>query len=244
MTLLPVLLITLMASALRAICGIGGGEVIKPVLDATGVVGISTGSFLSGCTVLCMSAYSVTKNLRAKTVPVRLKLCVPIALGAAAGGILGKSLFQLILRQSAEPTAVGRVQTVCLLLLTFGTLLYTVNKERIQTRSHSGALFCAAIGLLLGVFSSFLGIGGGPFNLVFLSFFFSMETKEAAQTSLFIILLSQITSLCSTILTCSVPDFDGQMLLGMALLGILGGILGRKVNKKSLPKQWIASFRE
>lgn len=230
MTLIVVFLVTLLASALGAICGIGGGVVIKPVLDATGIVGVSTGSFLSGCTVLCMTAYSVTKNLRTKTVPVRLKLCIPIALGAAAGGILGKSLFQLILRQSAEPATVGKVQTLCLLLLTFGTLLYTLNKERIKTRSHSGAVFCAAIGLLLGVFSSFLGIGGGPFNLVFLSFFFSMETKEAAQTSLFIILLSQITSLCSTVLTSSVPAFDGRMLLGMAFLGILGGILGRRVN--------------
>ena len=232
MTLLLVFLVTLIASVLGAICGIGGGVVIKPVLDATGIVGVSTGSFLSGCTVLCMTAYSVTKNLRAKTVPVRLKLCVPIAFGVAVGGIAGKSLFQFILRQSAVPAAVGRVQTVCLFVLTFGTLLYTLNKEKIRTQTHSGAFFCAAIGLLLGVFSSFLGIGGGPFNLVFLSFFFSMETKEAAQTSLFIILLSQITSLCSSILTGSVPTFDPRMLLGMAALGILGGIIGRKVNSK------------
>lgn len=232
MTLIVVFLVTLLASVLGAICGIGGGVVIKPVLDATGIVSVSTGSFLSGCTVLCMTAYSVTKNLRAKTVPVRLVLCVPIALGAAVGGILGKILFQLILRQNAAPSTVGRVQSLCLLLLTFGTLVYTLNKEKIKTQNHSGALFCAAIGLLLGVFSSFLGIGGGPFNLVFLSFFFSMETKEAAQTSLFIILLSQITSLGSTILTGSVPVFDPRMLIGMALLGILGGILGRKVNSK------------
>lgn len=230
MTLILILLLTLAASTLGAICGIGGGVVIKPVLDAAEIVSVSTGSFLSGFTVLCMTAYSVTKNLRAKTVPVRFALCLPIALGAAAGGILGKSLFQLILRNSAEPATVGRVQTVCLLLLTFGTLVYALNKEKIKTQTHSHALFCAGIGLLLGVFSSFLGIGGGPFNLVFLSFFFSMETKEAAQTSLFIILLSQITSLSSTILTKSVPPFDKWMLAGMALLGILGGILGRRIN--------------
>ncbi|MEI3183290.1 MAG: sulfite exporter TauE/SafE family protein [Lachnospiraceae bacterium] len=38
--------------------------------------------------------------------------------------------------------------------------------------------------------SSFLGIGGGPINLVVLLYFFSMDTKAAAQNSLYIILFS------------------------------------------------------
>ena len=55
--------------------------------------------------------------------------------------------------------------------------------------------------------SSFLGIGGGPINLVVLFYFFSMETKTAAQNSLYIILFSQITSLLTTLITHSVPEF-------------------------------------
>lgn len=236
MTLFVILLITLAASTLGAICGIGGGVVIKPVLDATGMVDVSAGSFLSGCTVLCMTAYSVAKNLRDRTVPIQLKLCVPIAAGAAIGGVFGKALFQEILRFSAAPSTVGIIQSVCLFLLTLGTFLYTLNKDRIRTQQHSHAAFCFGIGLLLAIFSSFLGIGGGPFNLVFLSFFFSMGTKEAAQASLFIILLSQVTSLCSTVLSNQVPVFDLRMLAGMAFLGILGGILGRRIQVEIPPK--------
>ena len=87
-------------------------------------------------------------------------------------------------------------------------------------------LVCGAIGLVLGVMSSFLGIGGGPINLVVL--FFSMDTKTAAENSLYIILFSQIASL----LTRTVPEFSLGMLLLMAAGGICGGICGRSVNKK------------
>ena len=55
------LLICLAASALGAICGIGGGVIIKPVLDSLGIYSVSTVNFLSGCTVLSMSGYTVLK---------------------------------------------------------------------------------------------------------------------------------------------------------------------------------------
>ena len=71
--------------------------------------------------------------------------------------------------------------------------------------------------------SSFLGIGGGPINLVVLFYFFSMETKTAAQNSLYIILFSQITSLLTTLITHSVPEFT----LPALVLMIAGGIGGR-----------------
>ena len=50
------------ASIVGAICGIGGGVIIKPVLDAFGVLSVSTISFLSGCTVLAMTCYSVIRG--------------------------------------------------------------------------------------------------------------------------------------------------------------------------------------
>ena len=80
--------------------------------------------------------------------------------------------------------------------------------------------------------SSFLGIGGGPINLVVLYFFFSMDTKTAAANSLYIILFSQLCSLLTTLLTNSVPDFRWTVLVLMAAGGLGGGILGRKLNRK------------
>ena len=49
-------LVSFLASTAGAICGIGGGVIIKPVLDLFQMASVSTISFLSGCTVLSMSS--------------------------------------------------------------------------------------------------------------------------------------------------------------------------------------------
>ena len=126
---------------------------------------------------------------------------------------------------------VGGVQAVALGIITLGTLLYTLNKSRIKTRTTSNKLVCLVIGLLLGIMSSFLGIGGGPINLVVLGYFFSMDTKTAAANSLYIILFSQMASLIATLIS-GVPEFRILALILMVAGGIGGGIVGRKLNKK------------
>ncbi|MBQ2105458.1 MAG: sulfite exporter TauE/SafE family protein, partial [Lachnospiraceae bacterium] len=59
MVFVLVFAICFLASVIGAICGIGGGVIIKPALDAFGIMDVSTISFLSGCTVLSMTTYSV-----------------------------------------------------------------------------------------------------------------------------------------------------------------------------------------
>lgn len=232
MTMLVYLAVSFLASIAGAICGIGGGVVIKPVLDLVGVAGVSTVSFLSGCTVLAMSGYSVGKNIAARDNRVNFAIGTPLAVGGAVGGVVGKQLFTFIKESSGSPATVGKVQSVCLAAITLGTLVYTLYKGRIRTRRVNSKAFCVVIGLALGVMSSFLGIGGGPINLVVLFFFFSMETKTAAQNSLYIILFSQITSLITTLVTGTVPDFDFTALVLMVAGGIGGGMLGHTFDKK------------
>lgn len=220
------------ASIVGAICGIGGGVIIKPVLDAVGVMDVSAISFLSGCTVLSMTAYSVAKSKISGEKTVDLQIGIPLALGAAAGGVFGKWLFTLVKSMSEEPDRVGAIQAFCLMLVTVGTLVYTLNKHRIHTYRIESASVCVAIGIFLGILSSFLGIGGGPINLVVLYFFFSMATKAAAEYSLYIIFFSQLASLFSTIVTGTLPEFSAGILLLMAAGGIAGGICGRALNKR------------
>lgn len=232
MELLFILVIAFGASIVGAICGIGGGVIIKPVLDAFGIAGVAEISFLSGCTVLSMSCYSVLKSLRAKESLVSFRTGTPLAIGAASGGILGKSLFSLLRSMAAQPDRVGGYQAVCLAVVTAATLVYTLNKDKIKTHHVTNPVVCVLVGLVLGILSSFLGIGGGPINLVVLYYFFSMHTKEAAQNSLYLILISQATSLLSTLVTNSVPSFHLSWLVVMVCGGIAGGMAGRIINKK------------
>lgn len=226
------LIVSFLASIVGAICGIGGGVVIKPVLDMLQMGGASTINFLSGCTVLSMSLYSVGKSMLHKENAVDMATGTPLALGAAVGGVLGKELFSTVKALFANPEMVSGVQAVSLGIITLGTLLYTICKSRIRTHKTSNKAACVGIGLALGVMSSFLGIGGGPINLVVLGYCFGMDTKTAAANSLYIILFSQLASLLATLVTASVPEFRPLALVLMVAGGIGGGIVGRSLNKR------------
>lgn len=224
--------VSLLASVAGAICGIGGGVVIKPVLDMLHLETVTTISFLSGCTVLSMSCYSVGRSMLAGERRVSMATGTPLAIGAAVGGLLGKQLFSTIKAMFSDQNMVGSVQALCLALITAGTLIYTINKGRIRTRKVDRPWVCVLIGLVLGVLSSFLGIGGGPINLVVLYYFFSMDTKTAAANSLYVILFSQLASLIFTLLTRTVPTFRWPILLLMVAGGIGGGVIGRALNRR------------
>ena len=224
-------IVAFLSSIVGAICGIGGGVVIKPVLDMLQLGEVSTINFLSGCTVLSMSLYSVSKAMISRDSKVDTVTGTPLAIGAAVGGVVGKTMFSSVKAMFANPAMVGGVQAVTLGLITVGTLLYTINKSKITTRRISGMVPCVLVGLVLGIMSSFLGIGGGPINLVVLGYLFSMDSKTAAANSLYIILFSQLASLISTLLS-GLPAFQPLVLAVMVVGGIGGGIAGRSLNKK------------
>ncbi len=221
-----------MASAIGTVCGIGGGVLIKPVLDAFHVMDVATVSFLSGCTVLAMAFYSVSKSAVEKESRVDRRIGFPLAVGAAAGGLMGKWLFSHVSSFFSSADKVGAVQAVCLLIVTMGTLVYTIYKKHIATNHIKNPAACCLIVLGLGVLSSILGIVGGPVNLIVLSFFFSMTAKAAAENSLYVIFYSQAASLLSSVVAGSIPEFEISMLMLMAAGGIAGGINGRFWHKK------------
>ncbi len=225
-------LVCFLASVIGAICGIGGGTIIKPVLDAFGVMDAAQISFLSGCTVLSMSTYSVLKNKVKGESHVQKSTGFPLAMGAAVGGVVGKLLFSYVKSVSPDINKVGQIQAFCLLIVTLGTLVYTLFKSKVKTLNIEKAAFCLLIGLILGLLSAFLGIGGGPINLVVLFFFFSMSTKTAAENSLYIIFFSQLASLGLSMISGEAFRAELPVLLLMIVGGIGGGIVGRALNKR------------
>ncbi|MFB0919979.1 MAG: TSUP family transporter, partial [Oscillospiraceae bacterium] len=104
------LLVSFLASVVGAICGIGGGVIVKPILDSLSIASVATISFMSGCMVLSMSSYSVVKALAAKESLVDFKTGTPLAVGAAIGGVLGKDLFGLLQSAAVQPERVGGYQ--------------------------------------------------------------------------------------------------------------------------------------
>ena len=220
------------ACIIGKICGVGGGVIIKPVLDAFGILSVGTINFLSGCTVLGMTCWSVGKATLNRESAIDFRLSTPLAIGAALGGVLGKQAYAAVAAQFADANTAGGVQACLLFAATFATLLYTIYKDQIAKRQVSNQLACVVIGLALGMLGAFLGIGGGPFNMAVLYYFFSMTTKIAAQNSLYIILFSQATGILQTVLTGRAPEFSAGVLIGMVVFGVIGSEVGGRINKR------------
>lgn len=224
-------LISLAATTMGAVSGIGGGVIIKPVLDAFGLLSVSTISFLSGCTVLSMSIVSLLKS-RGSGVKLEVRKSTFLAIGAAVGGVLGKYLFDLMKGHFSGDAVVGATQSALLIAMTVFVFFYVRRKENIRTKHIENSIVCLLIGLGLGMLSAFLGIGGGPINIAVLSYLFSMDAKTSARNSIYIILFSQITSLIRTFAAGAVPEFDPIMLALMIFGGVAGGFIGSAVSRK------------
>lgn len=223
--------VCLCASTIGGICGIGGGVIIKPVLDALGLMSVSAISFLSGISAMMMAAISVFWQRKLHLVEVRTGSL--LAVGSIVGGIAGYSLFQAIRAAAQQDALVGMVQAILLGLVTLLTLVYSAFlRSRLRSYEVKAPAACIAIGYLMGLLSSFLGIGGGPINLAILYFAFSMTTKKAAANSLYIILCSQLANLVTYLVRGTVPAFPWPYLLIMAAAGFLGGMLGTRINRR------------
>ncbi|MFZ2538763.1 MAG: sulfite exporter TauE/SafE family protein [Oscillospiraceae bacterium] len=223
-------LISLLSSTIGSISGIGGGVIIKPVLDATNTLPVATISFLSGCTVLTMSIVSLLRQ-RNSGVKLDAKRTTPLAIGGAIGGIIGKCIFDFT-KSILSENILGGTQAAMLFIMTFGVLLFVLYKHKLKMLNINSILVAFTVGFALGLISAFLGIGGGPMNIAVLYFFFSMSPKSAALNSIYVIMFSQITSLFSSILTGSIPQFSCTVLLFMMAGGVLGALIGSAISKK------------
>jgi uncharacterized membrane protein YfcA len=228
--MLPIILfiICLAATSIGAIVGASGGIIIKPVLDMFQLMPSEVVSFYSGCTVLCMSLSSLYCT-RHSGVELEVKTSTPLAIGAVLGGLVGRQLLEMVSKSGSS--TLGGIQAVCLVVITTGILLYVIYKHRLRSLHVQNRWVCLGIGICLGIIPAFLGIGGGPVNVAVLYFFFSMEAKQAARNSIYIIVFSQIANITSAFLKGTVPEISWLPLFSMAVGGVSGALAGAAVSR-------------
>ena len=231
----------LVPSILGAISGIGGGIIIKPVLDAFSAFTPEEINFLSGSTVLAMSTVSLIQSRR-KKMKMDDRRGIFLALGAAAGGTSGKFLFTAAVINAPGRT-VTMIQSGILVFLCTAVFIYMLKKDLIKTFNIKNAAFCFFLGAGMGIISAFLGIGGGPINIMIISCFLGMDSKITGLYSIYVICLSQLASLISSAATGKIPEFSAMILAVMIIGGITGGFIGSGIRADMKIKQIDVFFR-
>lgn len=221
-------IIILFATTLGAFVGLGGGVIIKPLLDLVGHDTVQAVSFISSVSVFAMSISATIKHIRSKT-----KFEVPtilfISLGAAVGGYAGNHLFELLLIFFGNEKIKGIQGLILGILLVIVLFYLNGNHKSFHVKNRVAILLT---GLILGGIASFLGIGGGPINVAFFVLFFSFTIKEAAVYSVATIFFSQFIKLATIYSNNQFAPFDLTILLYLVPIAILGGIVGAFLNKK------------
>jgi len=151
--------ITFIATVIGAISGIGGGVLIKPVMDALVDYPVATISFLSGNTVLAMTAVSLLRS-RKDSIKVDSVVGTPLAIGGAFGGVFGKLIFSAIQQAYQNDALLGLVQNILMVLLTVTVFFYVLNKSKIKTLSVRNKVLALAAGLVFRAFFLFSGNRG------------------------------------------------------------------------------------
>ena len=216
-----------------AYVGLGGGVIIKPLLDLIGKDPINIVNFYSACAVFSMSISSTIKHIKSKT-KIDFKLIVSLSVGAVIGGILGSRLFDYLLTLF-DNNKLKSLQGLILGILLVVSVVY-INLKNAKSFKVKNPICIILVGLALGFIASFLGVGGGPINVAFLALFFSMTVKEAAVYSVGTIFFSQLSKLITLGVTHTIPEFDIVTLIVAIICAVVGGLLGAKMNKKGNEK--------
>ena len=239
-------LVILFATCAGATCGMGGGVIIKPVLDALSPMSTFQINFVSSMCVLAMALSSLVKHIFQKK-SSHIPTAAAAASGAFAGGVAGEFIFEAV--EKAASKILGEnadallkiIQNSVLALLLAGVLIYMLVRkskgEYLPSPAMTIKTFAACC--VLGVISTFLGIGGGPINVCVLCLVLRTDTKEVTFYSLLTVMFAQVAKLFKLAVTGGftsnvILDVNLQWwaLLIMIFTAVAGGLLGAVLNKR------------
>ncbi|MEG1131986.1 MAG: sulfite exporter TauE/SafE family protein [Romboutsia sp.] len=234
-------LVAIISTIIGSSVGIGGGVIIKPALDALSSYSLPTVNLLSSSTIFVMSIVTVFYQLKKKD-KINPKNTIVVAIGSIIGGIVGQKIMNLLVSTGINMSIINNLQSIMLILILLIVFVYMKNKEKIKTYNINNILIIGFLGLVLGSISAFLGIGGGPLNVAAFTILFSMSANEAARNSIIVIFFSQGAKILSIAATTGFSSYNLEMLPIMLVGGIMGGILGYRLNKSVSEKNIIKIF--
>ncbi len=211
--------------------GIGGGTILVPILllmgfDMKAAIGIS---------VIQMAFSSIFGSyLNFKKGTLDLKMVTVIGFG----GFLGALLSSLVIASVDAKT----LEIVFLAFVLFAlTRMYFKPKEDVSPKKpHPALLFF--IGVILGLFSISIGVGGSILLVPLLVGFLHVSLKNAISAGLFFVVFSSVSGVISLSFGCSL-DYESGIIIGLAsLAGVALGISLKHKSSDILQKRLLMAF--
>lgn len=222
-------LIIVIANTIGAISGMGGGVLIKPLLDLIHIHSVTEISFYASVAVLVMAIVSTGKQLR-QGVEFEWLFVLEVSIGSVLGGFLGNRVFSLIMSGFPSGREVQLIQIGLTVITLIFSYVYTISDwENFELKRGWVKLL---VGLVLGFLASLLGIGGGPINVAILMWLFNLPIKKATIYSIVTILFSQLSKVSSIVLSATIASLDLSMLIYIIPAGIVGGFVGAWLSRR------------
>lgn len=223
-------LVALLATAVGAVAGLGGGVIIKPLLDLIGRDDAATIGVYSAVAVFAMCVVSIGRQVQGGF-RFDLRVLTAISAGSVLGGLLGERLLAGATGSLPNGT-VTTIQAGTLGMTLLGILAYTLREPSIRHHTLHGVLPVAGVGATLGAVSVFLGIGGGPLNIALLTWLFSFGLKDATVYSLATIFFAQIAKLALVAAHPGFGRYDLRHLPALVAAAVAGGLIGTALNRR------------
>jgi len=219
-------LLTTLLSAVFAIAGLGSAVALVPSLNMVGLafdISRASGLFVNSVTTITTSILNIKKKL------FDLNFVAPLVISSSVMAYVGASASFLV-----DKEVVKTVFAYTLLLI--ASMILFFKKPTIQKESHSlkELFFAGSVG---GLFSGFLGIGGGSVISPVL-LLFGYDAKKIAVGISFVIPFSSIVAFFSY---ANYVKLDYILLLIVGVGAYLGGVIGNyilhfKVSSKTIKK--------
>lgn len=223
-------LVIILANTVGAISGMGGGVIIKPVMDTLHFHPLAAISFYSSVAVFTMSIVSTLRQMK-NGLTLKIPIALFVSLGSVIGGVIGNTTFDTLLKLLSDEKYVQIIQILLTVLTLAFAFFYTkFGEERSYNLSHP--LWYVLVGLFLGFISTLLGIGGGPINVALLMLCFGIPIKEATVYSIITIFFSQAAKLVTIAQTTGFGGFDLAILFYVIPAAIIGGFVGALISGK------------
>lgn len=223
-------IVIILANTVGAISGMGGGVIIKPVMDTLHFHPLAAISFYSSVAVFTMSIVSTLRQMK-NGLKLKIPVAIFVSLGSVVGGIIGNTTFDELLKLLSDEKYVQTIQIILTLITLLFAFFYTkFGESRSYNLSHP--LWYVMVGLFLGFISTLLGIGGGPINVALLMLCFGIPIKEATVYSIITIFFSQAAKLVTIAQTTGFSGFDLAILFYVIPAAIIGGFVGALISGK------------